>query len=348
MQTTHKLINTNANNMYMIPNRSIHLIVTSPPYPMIEMWDEIFKAQNPEVKNAFNKQDYNAAFNEMHKVLDDIWKECDRVLINNGFICINIGDATRTFNNKFQLFSNHTHIINTFLKMGYSVLPDIIWRKPTNFPNKFMGSGMLPAGAYVTYEHEYILIFRKGEKRQFLKDEKENRQKSTYFWEERNKWFSDLWEIKGTQQIIDKKADRKRNASYPFEIPYRLINMYSVYGDTILDPFGGLGTTTLASMMTGRNSISVDISNDITNLALSCATNQSIINQSNAILEQRVINHLKFINSLPDDKKEKCYQNENYNFLVKTKQETKLKMYDLKTIFKNDNNIVCEYNNYSR
>ena len=81
-----------------------------------------------------------------------------------------------------------------------------------------MGSGMYPAGAYVTYEHEYILIFRKGEKRTFSGKSKALRQKSAYFWKERNIWYSDLWEIKGTSQIINiSNTTRNRNASFPFE-----------------------------------------------------------------------------------------------------------------------------------
>ena len=112
-----------------------------------------------------------------------------------------------------------------------------MWRKATNAPNKFMGSGMLPCGAYVTLEHEWILIFRKGGKRVYKTAEaKESRRDSSFFWEERNVWFSDVWEIKGVKQNINKAPSRERNASYPLEIPYRLINMYSQKGDVVLDP----------------------------------------------------------------------------------------------------------------
>jgi DNA modification methylase len=325
----------------MIPDKSVHLIVTSPPYPMVEMWDGMFKDQNPFISKLFEKKEYNKAFLEMHKVLDNVWKECDRVLIDGGFACINIGDATRTFDDKFQLFSNHTHIINAFSKMGYSVLPDIHWRKQTNAPNKFMGSGMYPAGAYVTYEHEYILIFRKGGKRQFSNEEKKTRQQSAYFWEERNEWFSDLWDIKGAKQTIKTNIDRTRNASYPFDIPYRLINMYSIYGDTVLDPFAGLGTTTLSAITTGRNSISVEISKDIINLAKDRVLGNNIIYQINNIIDIRLNKHKDFIKCLSEDKMEKCYENEPHNFLVKTKQETKMKIYEITNIEKQNKNIKC-------
>ena len=109
-----------------------------------------------------------------------------------------------------------------------------------------MGSGMLPAGAYVTLEHEHILVLRKGNKRNFkTPEEKLRRQKSAFFWEERNLWFSDLWEdLKGTKQNNIDKNIRERSGAYPFELAYRLINMLSLREDKVLDPFLGTGTTT--------------------------------------------------------------------------------------------------------
>lgn len=85
--------------------------------------------------------------------------------------------------------------------MGFSNLPNIIWKKPTNSPNKFMGSGTLPVGAYVTLEHEFILLFRKDSKRVFESDQdKQLRKESAFFWEECNQWFSDSWDLKGISQ----------------------------------------------------------------------------------------------------------------------------------------------------
>ena len=103
---------------------------------------------------------------------------------------INIGDATRTLNGQFQLYSNHTCGCKLFFVDGLQRTARHPLEKAINAPNKFMGSGMYPAGAYVTYEHEYILIFRKGNKREFFRKKRELRQESAYFWEERNLWFS--------------------------------------------------------------------------------------------------------------------------------------------------------------
>lgn len=340
--TTQQIIIGNSNNLNTIPASSVQLIVTSPPYPMIEMWDDDFCQQDPSIKLALDAGDSSTAYNKMHNILNETWKECDRVLTDNGFICINIGDATRTINNKFQLYPNHAQIISFFQSKGYSVLPDIHWRKPSNSPNKFMGSGMYPAGAYVTYEHEYILIFRKGEKRTFTGKGKDKRQKSAYFWEERNIWFSDLWDVKGTSQKISKSnSTRNRNASYPFEIPYRLINMYSAEDDTILDPFAGLGTTCLACMAAQRNSINVEINPEIANLALE---NISVTpDKLNNIIEARLSKHIQFIETLPIEKQEKCYDNLYHNFKVKTKQETKIKIDKLASINIINNIVECTY-----
>lgn len=327
------IINASSQNMEDLDTKSVDLIVTSPPYPMIEMWDDCFASQSEAVKDALNNKEWRTAFYEMHQVLNRTWKECDRVLKDNGFVCINIGDATRTCDGEFQLFSNHTKIIDAFESMGYSVLPDIHWRKQTTAPNKFMGSGMYPAGAYVTYEHEYILIFRKGGKRIFKGDEKILRQQSAYFWEERNVWFSDLWDIKGVSQVIKNSSTRKRSASYPFEIPYRLINMYSAYNDTVLDPFGGLSTTALACVASNRNCYCYEIDSELCKIS-----DETICNSKeyiNNINFKRLENHLAFINTLPSDKKEKCYVNNNHNFMVKTKQETEALLYRVDSIIAN-------------
>ena len=343
--TTHRVLTANSNNMSELADQSVNLIVTSPPYPMIEMWDEMFSEQDPSIAESLNNGNGPEAFLKMHGLLNEVWKECDRVLKDNGFVCINVGDATRTINGDFQLYSNHSKIIECFLALGYSVLPDIHWRKQSNAPNKFMGSGMYPAGAYVTYEHEYILVFRKGGKRVFKGQEKALRQKSAFFWEERNIWFSDLWEIKGTaQSIISSKTVRDRNASFPLEIPYRLVNMYSAEGDTVLDPFFGLGTTGIACMISNRNSVGVEIDPEIVNLALD---NMNIsVASANQYIEARIRNHLDFIKTLPQEKKEKCYRNEPHGFEVKTRQETAIEIEQLDSIEKIGDGYICRYSKY--
>ena len=325
MKTCHKVIFGNAaNNIKETKDGSIDLMVTSPPYPMIEMWDEIFAKQNPAICEALEKKDGNKAFELMNKELDKVWKESYRVLRDGGFACINIGDATRKIGEEFKIYSNHSRILQYCLKLGFSSLPEILWRKQTNAPNKFMGSGMLPAGAYVTLEHEFILILRKGNKRTFVnKEDKLRRQKSTFFWEERNVWFSDVWEnLKGAKQnSVDKKI-RERSGAYPFELAYRLINMFSLREDTVLDPFLGTGTTSLAAIATGRNSLGVEIDpNFKKHLFLRF---KNAVDFSNEFLENRMINHLSFVQERIKTNGKLGYTSKVYGFPVMTSQETEI------------------------
>lgn len=261
MSTTHKLHFTDARSLDVIEDESIQLIVTSPPYPMIEMWDGIFAEINPAIGEELSRGNGQSTFRLMHRELEKVWTECERLLSAGGIFCINIGDATRTVDGDFRLWSNHAEIIRQCESLGLPNLPNILWRKPTNSPTKFMGSGMLPPGAYVTLEHEYILIFRKGGKRVFrTEEEKQNRRESAFFWEERNRWFSDVWMgLAGIGQELNDTKLRERSGAFPFELAFRLVNMFSVKGDTVLDPFLGTGTTMLASMVAGRNSIGVEI-----------------------------------------------------------------------------------------
>jgi len=345
INTTHKTIIGAAQNMEQLKDNSIELVVTSPPYPMIQMWDEIMAKQNPEIQTALDKNEGVKAFELMHLELDKVWAEVERVLIPGGFACINIGDATRTINGEFALYPNHSRIISAFQKLGVPNLPNIIWRKQTNAPNKFMGSGMLPSGAYVTLEHEYILIFRKDSKRQFkTESEKLRRKESSFFWEERNVWFSDLWDLKGTKQKIDNSKTRKRSAAYPFELPYRLINMYSLQGDTVLDPFLGTGTTSLAAIASNRNSIGYEIDPKFLNIIIENI--ESIpLTFFNSIIQKRIDQHINFITERNEDikKGEIKHYNEKLKLPVMTKQENDIKFNFVTTVKRSDKQFIATY-----
>lgn len=343
--TSHKIIIGAAQNMEKIKNNSIELVVTSPPYPMIEMWDEIMAKQNPEIQSSLNKNNGAKAFELMHLELDKVWTEVERVLIPGGFACINIGDATRSINGEFALYPNHSRTISAFQKLGLSNLPNILWRKQTNAPNKFMGSGMLPSGAYVTLEHEWILIFRKGGKRQFkTASEKLRRKESSFFWEERNVWFSDLWDLKGTKQKIENSETRKRSAAYPFELPYRLINMYSLQGDTVLDPFLGTGTTSLAAIASNRNSVGYEIDSMFLNI-ITENIESTPVSFMNSIIENRIDNHVNFIKDRNADVKKGPikYYNDNLKLAVMTKQETDIKLKFVNSVNKKDKELIATY-----
>jgi DNA modification methylase len=322
-KTYHMVHYKDSRDMSFIKDNSINLILTSPPYPMIQMWDELFSDLHPSIKESLAAADGKSAFTLMHNELDKVWHESYRVLKDGGIACINIGDATRTIGNTFRLYSNHSRILESCFNAGFEILPMILWRKSTNAPNKFMGSGMLPAGAYVTLEHEYILILRKNGKRIFKnKKEKKLRRESAFFWEERNICFSDIWDIVGSKQKLDYDSIRARSAAFPIQLAYRLIAMYSVRGDTILDPFLGTGTTMAAAMGLCRNSIGIEIDTNFINLINEEL--QTIVQRTNIYLEQRIENHQNFVESYQATKGKLTYTNIHYGFPVMTAQEKEL------------------------
>jgi site-specific DNA-methyltransferase (cytosine-N4-specific) len=231
---------------------------------MIKMWDAQFAALNPQIANLQQELDTTGKeetvtkiYDAMHEPLAKTWREAHRVLIDGGIACINIGDATRTVNGRFRLFPNHSRIIEHCEKTGFTTLPYILWKKPTTKPKykgkgAFLGSGFLPPNAYVTLDCEFILIFRKGNLRKFPPYD-QRRYESAFTKKQRDEWFTQIWEIIGTRQTISQHE--RRTAAYPDEIVNRLIRMFSVKGDTVLDPFLGSGTTVKLALKNNRNSI---------------------------------------------------------------------------------------------
>ena len=160
--TKHRIQHGDSRNMTTVGDETVDLTISSPPYPMIQMWDPVSYSLNTDIETRLNRCDGHTAFDLMHRELDKIWCELHRVTKNGGIVYTNIGGATRKIGNVFQLYSNYSRISQKFTQIGFISLPTVLWRKQTNSPNKFMGSGMMPPNAYVTMENEYILLFRKG------------------------------------------------------------------------------------------------------------------------------------------------------------------------------------------
>jgi DNA modification methylase len=324
-ETTHEIHVGDARSMSDLPEDSVELVVTSPPYPMIEMWDDLFADLDPAVGEHLDAADGEAAFERMHGTLDEVWAEVDRVLVEGGIACVNVGDATRTVGGRFRVYPNHSRIVTAFEDLGFEPLPEILWRKPANSAAKFMGSGVLPPNAYVTLEHEYVLVFRNGERRAFEPGSK-RRYESAYFWKERNRWFSDVWtEIRGEFQSLDRGELRERSAAYPFEVPYRLINMYSVYGDAVLDPFWGTGTTSLAAMVAGRNSVGYELEESFVDVFEECVGD--VPETSREVIGARMGDPRAFVAARRDAGEDFEYEAENYAFPVTTTQEVPIRFY---------------------
>jgi hypothetical protein len=160
---------------------------------------------------------------------------------------------------------------------------------------------------------------------------------SAYFWEERNQWFSDLWEIGGAKQVLGSlsKGDsnvtqaqmhfsegllaRSRSAAYPFEIPFRLISMFSVQGDTVLDPFWGIGTTSQAALALGRNSLGYELESSIGGYGL--RTLEASLPILADVPTRRLRAHAEFVRRRTEQGKGFTHHNEFYNIPVITGQE---------------------------
>ncbi len=333
METTHRVVVGDARELSTIGDDTVELVVTSPPYPMIEMWDDLFADLDPEIGEALATGDGQAAFDAMHDQLDRVWDELERVLVDGGIVCLNVGDATRSIGGRFRVYPNHARIIDAFESRGFDPLPDILWRKPANSAAKFMGSGMLPPNAYVTLEHEYILVFRKGGDSRSFEPRADRRYEAAYFWEERNRWFSDVWtDVQGELQALDTVDDdlRDRSAAFPLEIPYRLLCMYSAYGDTVLDPFWGTGTTSLAAMCAGRNSIGYELEpafRDVFDDRV--ATVESL---SRSIGQARLDRHREFVAEREADGDPPAYEAEAYDTDVVTKMERRIRFREVASV----------------
>ena len=331
METAHRVHIGDSQSLTELDTNAVDLVVTSPPYPMIEMWDELFCSLDPAIEEYLDAGQGREAFEAMHTALDSVWESLGRVLVDGGIACINIGDATRRLDGSFRRYQNHSRIVAAFDELGFEPLPSILWRKPTNSAAKFMGSGMVPPNAYVTLEHEHILVFRNGQRKRDFEPNANRRYGAAFFWEERNRWFSDLWtDITGRSQQLQGVDSRERSAAYPFGIPYRLICMYSVYGDTVLDPFWGTGTTTLAAMAAGRNSVGKEL--DETFKAGFEKQLTELPERTDQLLRRRLTAHEEFVETRRADGESFEYEADHYAFPVMTKQEQPIRFYGIARI----------------
>lgn len=245
--TQHKIIFGDSRKMSQIADKSVQLIITSPPY-----WQ--LKDYGTDDQIGFNN-----SYEEYINNLNLVWKECDRVLAPGCRLCINIGDqfARSVYYGRYKVIPIRTEIIRFCETLGMDYMGAIIWQKTTTMNTSgggaIMGSFPYPRNGILKMDYEFILLFKKlGTP---PKPTMEQKEKSEISKEEWNQYFSSHWNFNGVKQY-------EHIAMFPEELPKRLIKMFSFVGETVLDPFAGSGTTSLAAKNLERNSIGYEINKE--------------------------------------------------------------------------------------
>jgi len=245
--THHKIIIGDSRCMTEVPDESIHLIITSPPY-----W---------QLKDYGNGSQigFDDSYEDYINNLNIVWQECYRALNKGCRLCVNIGDqfARSVYYGRYKVIPIRTEIIKFCETIGFDYMGAIIWQKVTTCNTTggatIMGSFPFPRNGIVKLDYEFIMIFKKHGNTP--KVSKEVKEKSKMTIDEWNQYFAGHWNIPGEKQD-------KHLAMFPEEVPKRLIKMFSFVDDTILDPFFGSGTTSLAARKLERNSVGYEVNPD--------------------------------------------------------------------------------------
>jgi len=245
-QTIHRLIQGDARHLDFIPDESIHLIVTSPPY-----W--ILKRYNENPAQLGHVDDYEQFIADLAQV----WEHAYRVLVPGGRLVCIVGDVclSRKKHGRHVVVPLHADICVSCRKIGFDNLNPIIWHKISNASyevsngGRFLGKPYEP-NAIIKNDIEFILMQRKPGG--YRSPTPEQRRLSKISKKDFQEWFQQFWHMSGA-------STREHPAPFPLELASRLVRMFSFYGDTVLDPFVGTGTTMVAALRANRSSIGIEI-----------------------------------------------------------------------------------------
>lgn len=244
MKTQHTIINGDSRQMTVLPDNSVHLAITSPPYWQLKDY------------GTDNQIGFHDSYENYINNLNLVWKECYRTLHNGCRLCINIGDqfARAVYYGRYKVIPIREEIIKFCENIGFDYMGAIIWQKVTTSNTTGggvqMGSYPYPRNGILKLDYEFILVFKKlGDSPKPTKEQKELSKMTAEEW---NTFFAGHWNFAGAKQ-------NGHIAMFPEELPRRLIKMFSFVGETVLDPFAGSGTTALAAKNTDRNSIGFEI-----------------------------------------------------------------------------------------
>jgi len=244
MKTIHKIINGDSRQMSELRDKSVHLVITSPPYWQLKDY------------GTDNQIGFNDSYENYINNLNLVWSECFRVLHDGCRLCINIGDqfARSVYYGRYKVIPIHSEIIRFCETVGFDFMGQIIWQKQTTMNTSgggaVMGSFPHPRNGIVKLDFEYVLLFKKqGNAPKPTAEQKANSAMTNEEW---NTYFNGHWYFNGAKQD-------KHLAMFPEELPRRLIKMFSFPNEIVLDPFLGSGTTSLAAKNLNRNSVGYEI-----------------------------------------------------------------------------------------